>query len=69
MSLIKKFFSDKKNINILAYMILIVSSITFLALSVSYMLIDKPIVSLLSFVIGIILLSSALGIQRSFSCE
>ncbi|MCI4457289.1 MAG: hypothetical protein JHC19_04365 [Desulfurococcaceae archaeon] len=68
MSLIKKFFSDKKNINILAFMILIVSSITFLALSVSYMLIDKPIVSLLSFVIGIILLSSALGIQRSFSC-
>jgi hypothetical protein len=60
------FSLGKDKIDLFIIVVLIISSIVFLSFSVIYLYTDKPLASLLAFVIGIILLSSGLGVYRSY---
>lgn len=60
----RSFLLSREKIDLFLIIILILSAIIFLLFSVVYLSSDRPLASLLSFLIGIILLSSGLSIYR-----
>ncbi|MEL9929665.1 MAG: hypothetical protein QXJ51_01150 [Sulfolobales archaeon] len=63
--ILKRILGEKRDFDRLLTLVLTLSSLMFLLLSVIYLIYDRPLASLLSFIIGVILLSSGLGVYRS----
>ncbi|MEZ0289554.1 MAG: hypothetical protein ABWJ42_00475 [Sulfolobales archaeon] len=62
---LKRIFRERDLLDSFLILLFVVFSLLFFVLSIAYIFLDRPLASLLSFVIAIILLSSSLGIYRS----